>query len=85
VIMMGNKTGHLFILLAAALVGYSRIYLAQHFLLDVFIGAIIGTVSGILSVYLALNLKEIKASVRKIQNSKTSNNLLRSPAAVQTT
>jgi membrane-associated phospholipid phosphatase len=85
VIMMGNKIGHLFILLAAALVGYSRIYLAQHFLLDVFIGAIIGTVSGILSVYLALNLKEIKASVRKIQNSKTSNNLLRSPAAVQTT
>jgi hypothetical protein len=54
-------------------------------LLDVFIGIIIGTVSGILSVYLALNLKEIKASVRKIQNSKTSNNLLRSPAAVQTT
>ena len=37
----------------ALLVGYSRIYLAQHFLGDVLVGAFIGTVSGILAVFLS--------------------------------
>ena len=32
----------------AVLVAYSRIYLSQHFLIDVYVGAIIGVISGIL-------------------------------------
>lgn len=39
-------------LVAALLVGYSRIYLSQHFLIDVYIGSILGTISGILIVFL---------------------------------
>lgn len=39
-------------LMAAILVGYSRIYLSQHFLIDVYFGSVIGTISGIIIVYL---------------------------------
>ena len=42
-----NKKYSLFFLAAAVLVGYSRIYLAQHFLDDVLAGAIIGLLSAI--------------------------------------
>lgn len=38
------------LLLLSILVGYSRIYLAHHFLMDVFVGALIGVVFGSLSV-----------------------------------
>ncbi|AWG20364.1 hypothetical protein FFWV33_01895 [Flavobacterium faecale] len=38
------------LLLASMLVGYSRIYLAHHFLIDVFVGAVIGVLFGSLSV-----------------------------------
>lgn len=38
------------LLILSILVGYSRIYLAHHFLMDVFVGAIIGVVFGSLSV-----------------------------------
>ena len=48
-----NKKWQLIILFAALLVGYSRIYLAQHFLIDVTIGALLGCVSGLLSFLLA--------------------------------
>ena len=48
-----NKNWQLIILFAALLVGYSRIYLAQHFLIDVIIGALLGCVSGLLSFLLA--------------------------------
>jgi membrane-associated phospholipid phosphatase len=51
--MLKGKRLQVFVLTAAALVGYSRIYLGQHFLLDVVAGAIIGWLSGIISVYLA--------------------------------
>ncbi len=47
-----NKNGQLLILFAAVLVGYSRIYLAQHFLIDVTIGALLGCISGLLSFFL---------------------------------
>jgi membrane-associated phospholipid phosphatase len=39
-------------LVGAMLVGYSRIYLSQHFLIDVYLGSLLGTISGILIVYL---------------------------------
>ena len=43
-----NKTYSILFLVAAILVGYSRIYLAQHFLTDVLAGAIIGVLSAII-------------------------------------
>ena len=42
-----NKTYSILYLVAAILVGYSRIYLAQHFLIDVLAGAVIGVLSAI--------------------------------------
>ncbi|MBS1510821.1 MAG: phosphatase PAP2 family protein [Bacteroidetes bacterium] len=68
VLMMKDKSWQLLVLIAAVLVGYSRIYLAQHFLLDVLIGALIGSASGIVSVYLAINAKRIRTSLKKIQH-----------------
>ena len=43
-----SKTYSILFLVAAILVGYSRIYLAQHFLTDVLAGAIIGVLSAII-------------------------------------
>jgi membrane-associated phospholipid phosphatase len=43
-----NKSYSLLFLIAAILVGYSRIYLAQHFIDDVFAGAVIGLVSAVI-------------------------------------
>jgi membrane-associated phospholipid phosphatase len=70
-LMMKNKNWQLLILLAAFLVGYSRIYLAQHFLLDVLAGSLLGTVSGIVSVYLAYSTKGLKFSFNKKHNRKS--------------
>lgn len=42
-------------LIAALLVGYSRVYLLQHFAIDVVVGSVIGTVSALLSYYLFIN------------------------------
>lgn len=42
-----NKNFSLLFLLLAIMVGYSRIYLAQHFMDDVLVGAIIGVLSAI--------------------------------------
>ncbi len=67
VMMMKNKNLQLLVLLAAVLVGYSRIYLAQHFLLDVIAGSFIGSASGILSVYLSLNINDIRRSIRNLK------------------
>jgi membrane-associated phospholipid phosphatase len=53
------------ILLVACIVGYSRIYLSQHFPVDVWTGAMIGTFSGIV-VYLFL--KNSKYVNSKFQN-----------------
>ncbi|HXB34977.1 MAG TPA: phosphatase PAP2 family protein [Puia sp.] len=43
----GNKTLNSLYLLAAVAVGYSRIYLGQHFLGDVLVGSLIGVVTAI--------------------------------------
>lgn len=48
--MIKNKKWQVPVLLAAALVGYSRMYLAQHTLLSILIGAVIGTGFGIVAL-----------------------------------
>ncbi|MEP7163514.1 MAG: phosphatase PAP2 family protein [Ferruginibacter sp.] len=50
--IMGSKK-QLLLLAVAVLLGYSRIYLAQHYLPEIILGAFVGTVSGIAAVYLA--------------------------------
>ena len=45
------------ILIAALLLGYSRMYLAQHYLLEIMTGAVLGTVSGIAAVYIVYYFK----------------------------
>ncbi|MDN3656719.1 phosphatase PAP2 family protein [Ferruginibacter paludis] len=84
VLMARNKNAQLVVLLAAATVGYSRIYLAQHFLLDVMIGAVIGTASGILAVYFALNLNALKLPAIKWHPAKNNNRQSGSPSSIQT-
>ena len=42
-----NKNYSVFFLLFAALVGYSRMYLGQHFMDDVFVGSLVGIISAI--------------------------------------
>lgn len=49
-----NKTFNAFYLLAAVAVGYSRIYLGQHFLGDVLVGSIIGTLTAVFIHWLFL-------------------------------
>lgn len=80
-VMLKDKSWQLLILIATVLVGYSRIYLAQHFLLDVMIGAIIGSTSGVLAVYLAKNIKGIKRSIKKMH--RLSPNTSSSPSTIQ--
>lgn len=80
-LMMKDKSWQLLILIAAILVGYSRIYLAQHFLLDVVIGALLGSCSGLLAVYLAMNVKLIKKSIKKMHRLHTP--AASSPSAIQ--
>jgi len=62
-------------------VGDASIEAAQHFLLDVIIGAVIGSSSGILAVYLAQNIRGIKRSLKKMH--RLSPTTTASPSAVQ--
>jgi membrane-associated phospholipid phosphatase len=50
-----NKRGNIFYLLAAIAVGYSRIYLGQHFLGDVLVGSGIGVLTAVGIHWLFLN------------------------------
>jgi membrane-associated phospholipid phosphatase len=50
-----NKTGNILYLLAAIAVGYSRIYLGQHFLGDVLVGSAIGMLTAVLIHWLFLS------------------------------
>ena len=47
VLLYNDKRLNLILLIAAILVGFSRIYLGQHFLEDVIFGALLGTVSSL--------------------------------------
>ena len=66
ILFLKTKNWQIPILLVTSLVGYSRIYLAQHFLMDVLIGACIGTLSGVLAFYLVKNFKGIKMAFKKM-------------------
>jgi len=80
VLLLKSKNLQLLILMGAALVGYSRIYLAQHFLLDVIVGACLGSMSGIAAVYFANNIIGLKWSFKKIHRLPVGE----SPNAIQT-
>jgi len=57
ILVVKNSNWQLPLLATALLLGYSRIYLAQHHLPEIMIGAIVGTVSGITAVYVAYYFK----------------------------
>lgn len=48
-----NKYAKLFFFVTAVVTGYSRVYLSQHFLIDIVVGSILGT-AGILAAWLLL-------------------------------
>jgi len=60
-----NKMQFLLLLLAAALVAFSRVYLSQHFLLDVLAGSFIGVLGGIFCVHFTRNMNEDKLVLKK--------------------
>jgi membrane-associated phospholipid phosphatase len=68
-------------LITALLVGYSRLYLSQHFPIDVVVGSVIGTVSALLSYSwfidssmkgLDMSLKTVFSRSRKLPEAKPS-------------
>ena len=74
VLTMQNKTWQLPILFAATLAGYSRMYLAQHFLTDVMMGVFLGLIAGIYSVYLVYHTNITKRSKQNKNNNHTDTN-----------
>ena len=58
------------LLFAAVLLGYSRIYLAGNFLPDILIAAVLGSLSGLFSVYLVYNRFKITDSTRNLFKSR---------------
>jgi membrane-associated phospholipid phosphatase len=60
-----NKAAKLGFFGLALIVGYSRIYLSQHFLVDVYFGALIGVISAIISIYIfqSINARWINKSL----------------------
>lgn len=54
-----NKLIKILSLFLACLVGYSRIYLSQHFLIDIYFGSITGVIGGII-FYNIVYLKKAK-------------------------
>lgn len=69
-----NSFVHFSCFLLATLVGYSRIYLSQHFAFDVFVGSVIGIGFAILSKYLIDNqsINWVNGSLRDIFSRKKS-------------
>lgn len=70
IIFIKNRKWQIPMLTIASLVGYSRIYLGQHFLLDVLVGAIIGCLSGIAAIDLAD--RTLKRITKWMENTKPS-------------
>jgi membrane-associated phospholipid phosphatase len=60
-----NKIQYIFLLLAAAMVAFSRVYLSQHFLLDVLGGSSIAVLGGIACVHFTRNINEDQLVFKK--------------------
>ena len=58
-ICVKNKTLGLLFFIASFMVGYSRMYLSQHYLRDVVVGSIIGIIISILSYYFVQNSNKL--------------------------
>ena len=65
--LLNNKIGSFLLFVLALLVAYSRMYLSQHFLIDVTVGAILGIICGYLAIALVGSWKWNKLDV-KLQN-----------------
>lgn len=63
-----NKWYYLMLLLFAMLVGFSRIYLSQHFLADVLAGSLLGVLGGVCCEYWCRNLSNDKLAIGKRRN-----------------
>jgi membrane-associated phospholipid phosphatase len=57
-LMTKNKLLKLLLLISAYIIAYSRVYLSQHFLIDILTGSLIGTVSAFFIFYLTQNIKK---------------------------
>ena len=68
-LILANRTDNKFLqclfLFMAILAGYSRIYLAQHFLEDVFAGAILGTIISVMCLMISSRISPKKHVVLK--------------------
>ncbi|MBL0356189.1 MAG: phosphatase PAP2 family protein [Chitinophagaceae bacterium] len=60
-----NKWQQLLLLALAVMVGFSRIYLSQHFLTDVLAGSLLGIVGAVLCVYWCRNLTDDQLLYKK--------------------
>ncbi|MDB5207610.1 MAG: phosphatase family protein [Flavisolibacter sp.] len=60
-LIINKKWAAIFFPLVAFFVGYSRVYLAQHFVTDVLAGMIVGIISSYLSILVYLYFKKKKA------------------------
>ncbi|MBN1188033.1 MAG: phosphatase PAP2 family protein [Bacteroidales bacterium] len=54
---IGNKSLQVLFFLLALIIGYSRIYLSQHFFTDVYFGAVIGVIFAFFSILRIQNVK----------------------------
>jgi len=52
VFMFNRKISGIVLFLIAALIGFSRIYLLQHFFVDVYVGMILGILSAVIVIYI---------------------------------
>jgi membrane-associated phospholipid phosphatase len=63
-IVVKNKSYSILFLILAALVGYSRMYLGQHFMDDVLVGSVIGVLS---AIFCRIYLEKFFIKILKIQ------------------
>ena len=71
IILLKDKRWQLPILIAAVFVAYSRIYLGQHFLVDVLAGALVGTITAFPASYLAVKSSKVKLTFKNLHGFKT--------------
>ena len=67
-LVLNNSKWQLPLLIAALLLGYSRMYLAQNDLSEIMIAGMVGTVSGIAAVYSTFYFKGVGYYLKKIFN-----------------